>query len=81
MFEWWDAGHTIIIITGRPECLRSVTELALADQEIPYHQLVMNCGNGPRVMINDLKPYAPDVPTALAVNLKRNEGLTELELP
>lgn len=53
-FDEWDSlGLKIILVTGRKESARQKTEQDLADLGIPYDQLVMNVGNGPRVMIND----------------------------
>ena len=53
-FDEWDSlGLKIILVTGRKESARKKTEQDLADLGIPYDQLVMNVGNGPRVMIND----------------------------
>ena len=77
--EWWDLGYRIILTTGRPECLRSLTEQNLRAHQIFYHQLVMDCGDGARVIINDLKPYASD-PMAVAINVTRNAGLEGIKV-
>lgn len=76
LWEWWDAGYKIILTTGRPETMRAHTVKTLG--VVPYHQLIMDVGDGPRVVINDLKPYS-DRPMAIALNLKRNEGLCALQ--
>tara|TARA_Y100000114_G_scaffold146717_1_gene157725 strand:- start:24540 stop:25637 length:1098 start_codon:yes stop_codon:yes gene_type:complete len=53
-FDEWDSlGLKIILVTGRKESARKKTEEDLESLGIPYDQLVMNVGNGPRVMIND----------------------------
>jgi hypothetical protein len=75
-FKEWDmTGCKIILLTGRRESHRSITEKQLNDLGIFWDQLVMGAGRGPRILINDLKLSSSN-PTALAINLKRNEGLT-----
>ena len=43
-----------------------------------YDQLIMGIGGGQRVLINDLKPDGSL--TAGAINLNRNQGISNLEL-
>ena len=79
-FEQWDRkGYNIILITGRRESWRKVTEKQLQSVGIFYDQLIMGVGGGPRVLINDLKPNS-DSPTAIGVVLERNEGFEKLEV-
>jgi hypothetical protein len=40
----------------------------------------MGLGIGPRVIINDLKPGREDIPMAEAINLRRNEGVEEINV-
>jgi len=78
-FEQWDRrGYNIILITGRRENWREMTEKQLSSIGIFYDQLIMGVGRGPRVLINDLKPNK-SFPTAIAYNLIRNEGMKNLE--
>ena len=72
--EWDRKCYNIILTTGRKESLRSVTEKQLGALGIYYDQLIMGIGGGYRVLINDLKPDNSE-PTALAINLRRNEGI------
>jgi len=76
--EWDSKGYNIILTTGRKESLRGVTEKQLSDVGIFYDQLIMGIGGGSRVLINDLKPNN-DI-TAVAINLNRNQGISNLEI-
>ena len=77
--EWDGKGYNIILTTGRRESLRMMTEEQLSYIGIAYDQLVMGLGGGTRVLINDLKSNS-DEPTAVAINLKRNEGVKNVEI-
>jgi len=77
--DWMRKGYRIILTTGRPESHRRATENALLFHNIQYHQLVMGLGRGQRVVINDMKPDSKD-PSALAICIKRNEGLENVEV-
>ena len=76
--EWDRKGYNIILTTGRKESLRNVTEKQLSEVGIFYDQLIMGLGGGQRVLINDLKPDGSL--TAGAINLNRNQGISNLEL-
>jgi ribonucleotide monophosphatase NagD (HAD superfamily) len=78
--EWNRAGYNLIITTGRRESAREITAKKLSAVGIVYDQLVMGIGGHTRVLINDLKPPHPKLPTARAINLVRNEGIGRLEL-
>jgi hydroxymethylpyrimidine pyrophosphatase-like HAD family hydrolase len=80
LVEWNLAGHRIILTTGRPECFRALTEKQLVDNFIPYDLLLMGLPTGQRVVLNDLKPEQSDVSMAIAVNLMRDQGMTDVEL-
>lgn len=76
--RWNSEGASIIITTARKESTREITEKQLRDKHIWYDQLIMGIGNGVRIIINDIKPGTadhPDLMTAQAINLKRDEGL------
>ena len=69
-----DEGHCIILTTARPNYLRLHTEYELQVNGIPYDQLIMGIGRGPRYLINDLSPDEPG-DRAIAINLIRDEGI------
>ena len=71
--EWDINCCKIILLTGRRESTRLHTEKQLADAGIIYDHLIMGVTSGVRELINDYKPDS-NVPTAIAKNLKRNEG-------
>jgi phosphoglycolate phosphatase-like HAD superfamily hydrolase len=78
VFDAWDKkGYRIILLTGRKESMRELTERQLKLLGIFYDQLVMGVGGGDRILVNDLKPNS-DKPTAIAVNLERNAGISNL---
>jgi phosphoserine phosphatase len=81
--EWHRQGFKIILTTGRPEFLREETERQLRELGVFYNQLVMDCGPGPRVLINDMDAKVDDTKfraKAQAVNLIRDHGMEELEI-
>ena len=73
-FDQWDSlGLKIILLTGRKESARPITVKQLELLGIPYDQLIMNVGNGPRVLINDkLNTSSPD--RAISVNVEIDNG-------
>lgn len=77
--EWESKGYKFILITGRKESERRLTEKQLADAGIQYDQLIMGINRGDRVIINDMKPNSNE-PTAVAVNVVRNKGIINVEL-
>lgn len=77
--EWDRKGYKIILITGRREGVRKSTERQLAEAGIFYDTLIMGVGNGKRILINDKKPLSNE-DTALAINLIRNEGLSNVNI-
>ena len=79
LLEWDKKGYNIILPTGRKESLRRRTEEQLAEAGIIYDQLIMGIGGGIRVLINDRKP-AGTFDTAMAINLKRNDGIKDLDI-
>jgi ribonucleotide monophosphatase NagD (HAD superfamily) len=79
-FDEWDRkGCRIILLTGRKESMRQITEAQLASCGIFYDQLVMGVGGGVRVLINDLKANST-TPTAVAINVERNQGLEDVTI-
>ena len=79
LWEWDKAGHMIILTTGRKEGMRKSTENQLRNAGVLYDRLIMGIGGGARVLINDLKPDR-DGDTAIAINLKRDKGVTDVKI-
>jgi ribonucleotide monophosphatase NagD (HAD superfamily) len=76
--EWEKNGYNIILITGRKENLRQITEQQLRKVGICYDHLVMGVGPGPRYLLNDAKPNGQI--TAFSYCVKRNQGLENIEI-
>lgn len=76
--EWLVKDYMIIITTARPESLREITLKQLESLGLFCHQLVMGCRCGPRIVINDIKDDG--TMTAFAINLNKNEGLTNIQI-
>lgn len=77
----FDSGAIIIITTARPDLYRKFTENELNILGVKYHQIVMDCGRGTRVVLNDIDPDKPELPRAIGLNLKRDRGLDNIEIP
>lgn len=80
MVRWHAMGIKIVLTTARTESLRGVTEHTLETFGIVYDILIMGLNHGPRYVINDLDPNYPDQPKAIAINVKRNAGLEDVDL-
>ena len=78
LMEWEANGFNIILLTGRKESMRIVTETQLSKVGIFYDQLIMGVGGGIRVLINDNKPNG-DI-AALSINVERNKGINDIIL-
>ena len=76
--KWHTAGHTVILVTGRPEPLRGLTEKLLTSHGIIYNRLIMDCGPNPRVLINDMSDQTTAT-MATAINLPRNLGVSTIK--
>jgi ribonucleotide monophosphatase NagD (HAD superfamily) len=76
--EWEKHGYNIVLITGRKESLRQITELQLRKAGICYDHLIMGVGPGPRYLLNDAKPNGQV--TAFSYCMKRNQGLETIEI-
>lgn len=77
--EWDKKGYRIILLTGRKESMRELTEGQLKHAGLFYDMLIMGVGGGARVLINDLKTDEKE-PMAVAVNVIRNAGLANLDI-
>jgi hypothetical protein len=75
--EWDMKGYKIILLTGRRESMRKITEEQLISMGIYWDALVMGATRGERIIINDMKP-GNTAPTASAINLLRNEGFKDV---
>ena len=71
----------IIVTTARPDSYRLLTEHELNVIGLKYNQIVMNCGRGSRIILNDLDPDNLEIPRAVGINLKRDEGLKNITIP
>lgn len=78
LLEWERKGYNIILLTGRKESMRQVTEQQLRNVGIFYDQLIMGVGGGIRYLINDFKPDREE--SAIAVNVERNVGIYNLKI-
>ena len=77
-FDEWDSlGLKIILMTGRKESAREETEKTLERLRIPYDCLIMNAGNGTRILINDkLTSHSED--RAISVNVTTDVGFNSI---
>jgi hypothetical protein len=62
----------IIIVSARPKKYETELKMRLDYFGIPYDELLMGCTGGQRFLVNDLKPRAPFIPTANAINTVRD---------
>ena len=75
MFDSWDKkGNRIVLLTGRKESMREITEKQLKSFGLFWDFLIMGATRGRRVLINDKKPNIKE-DTAIAINLIRDKGL------
>ena len=74
--EWEVKGCRIVLITGRRESVREVTERELRRNGIPFDMLIMGFADTGRVLINDIN-WKGKV-KAHAVNMKRDEGFENI---
>lgn len=77
ILEWEKKGYNIILLTGRRESTRKVTEKQLSEAGITYDQLVMGVGGGDRILINDKKLNIED-DTAFSICVDRDKGVKDI---
>jgi histidinol phosphatase-like enzyme len=77
--EWEEAGHKIILVTGRKECTRELTKKQLLSVGIFYDQLIMGINRGERIIINDKKPNN-EMCVARGIEIERNKGIGDIKL-
>ena len=79
--EFWaqiPAGDTIVLLSARAHYHQAATLHFFDQKGLRYDHAVFGLPTGERILINDRKPNG--LPTALALNLPRNQGLGELHL-
>lgn len=69
----YNSGAVIIITTARPSSYELFTKQELEKIGVKYHQLVMDCGRGTRVILNDKDPENP-IERAIGINFVRDGG-------
>ena len=73
----YNSGSVIIITTARPDSYELFTKKELEKIGVKYHQLVMNCGRGTRVVLNDMDPENP-IQRAVGINFVRDGGFDQI---
>ena len=75
-FNHWDErGYTVVIITGRRESLREITENQLREFGLFWDYIIMGLGPGARFLIGDNTPDG-DI-TNFAISLERDGGFNQ----
>ena len=77
---WKNQGHQIVITTGRPKEYEQAIIHALSELGITYDTIITGLPSGPRLVINDKKPYNSFIEMASAIQLPRNKGISEITL-
>jgi hypothetical protein len=70
----YNSGSVIIITTARPSSYELMTKQELETLGVKYHQIVMDCGRGTRVVLNDMDPENPTTQRAVGINFVRDGG-------
>jgi hypothetical protein len=76
--DHYNSGSVIIITTARPSSYELMTKQELEKLGVKYHQIVMDCGRGTRVVLNDLDPENPTTQRAVGINFVRDGGFAEI---
>jgi len=72
--KMYDTGKvTVIITTARSKEFEEATLNQIKRIGLKYHMIIMELPHTQRLLINDFSQTAP-YPTAIAINLRRNEG-------
>jgi len=77
----YDEGTHVVITTARPLQFELFTKQELEKLGVKYHQIVMGIGRGTRVVFNDIDPEMPELPRAWGINLTRDRGLQDINIP
>ena len=75
--EWKSKGHTIVLSTASSS--KNMKKYIL-QYNIPYDQIIYNLTPGPRIVINDKKPYLPFYCMADGININRNTGISQIDI-
>ncbi len=78
---FWDKIPTkdlIVLLTARQAAYSKDTVDFLRSQGIRFDHIIFDLPSGERVLLNDMKPSG--LPTAHAINLERNDGLSEIRV-
>ena len=73
----YNSGSVIIITTARPSSYELMTKQELEKLGVKYHQIVMDCGRGTRVVLNDMDPENP-IQRAVGINFVRDGGFDSI---
>jgi histidinol phosphatase-like enzyme len=77
----YEKGSVIIVTTAIPSTYELFTKQELEKVGLKYHQLVMDCGRGTRVIFNDKDPEAPQIERAIGINFIRDGGFASIGGP
>ena len=80
LHEWIEHGHKIILTTATPDDRHAELYSLLYKYQIPFDNFIGNLTPGPRIVINDKKPYLPYYCMADGIMLDRNSGIENVEL-
>lgn len=69
--KWRAAGHKIVLVTASQNH---------TGEGIPHDHIIKGLSSGPRIVINDRKPYIPYYTMADGIQVQRNEGIHEINL-
>ena len=75
--DHYNSGSVIIITTARPSSYELMTKQELEKLGVKYHQIVMDCGRGTRVVLNDMDPENP-IQRAVGINFVRDGGFSSI---
>ena len=75
--DHYNSGSVIIITTARPSSYELMTKQELEKLGVKYHQIVMDCGRGTRVVLNDMDPENP-IERAVGINFVRDGGFDQI---
>jgi thiamine kinase-like enzyme len=77
---WKQQGHIVVLTTGRETSRREKLIQVLEELKVPYDQLITNLRPGPRILINDKKPYSELHQMARAIQIRRNQGIAHIHI-
>ena len=73
--QWRSQGHKVFLTTASPNY--SSTNLR---SKIPHDGFISGISPGPRIVVNDKKPYCPFYSMAEGIALERNKGISDIDL-